>query len=212
MTKTEHSRTHTIMVSHLLISLKYSRNSKIQQLREASSSSHSLSSQEHVQVVVRHLMLNLSPSFSVTECTLPMQQDVHLSGVTHHLQHLTQLTSRDMVRLGPTHSSRITLSLVWVCSLLRRLSEQDLKQRLKKYLRQHPMMMLRQQLKNTSTHLCVVQLTEQLLRSSLQHLQMRTLTQLRKSLMTRICFPRSHSGYSVVTDGHTTSDSVVLTM
>ena len=57
---------------------------------EASSNSRCLSSQAHVQDVVRHLTQNLLHSYSVTECTSQTQQDVLLSGVTPHRPHHTQ--------------------------------------------------------------------------------------------------------------------------
>ena len=58
--------------------------------KDLSSNSHCLSSQELVPDVERLHTLNLSHSYSVTECTSLMQQDVLLSGVTHLRLHLTQ--------------------------------------------------------------------------------------------------------------------------
>ena len=52
----------------------------IQHLRDDSSTSHSLSSQAHVQDVLRHLTLDLLHSSSVSRCTSLTQQDVLLSG------------------------------------------------------------------------------------------------------------------------------------
>ena len=59
-------------------------------LRDHSSTSHSLSSQAHVQDVLRHLTLDLLHSSSVSRCTSLTQQDVLLSGVTRQLHHHTQ--------------------------------------------------------------------------------------------------------------------------
>ena len=53
---------------------------RMQHQREASSTSHFLSSPEVVQDVLRHLMQDLLHSSLVSRCTFQMQQDVLLSG------------------------------------------------------------------------------------------------------------------------------------
>ena len=73
-------------------------------LRVASSNSLYLSSQAHVLVVVKHLMLNLSHSSSVTECILQTQQVVHQSGAVQLLHHLTQQTHEGK---GPAWSNSL---------------------------------------------------------------------------------------------------------
>ena len=96
-------------------------SSKRTPLRAASSSSPSSSSPAHAQAAAKLRMQNSSPSSSATECISPMLPDAPPSGAAPLPPLRTPLTPRAMVLPGLTPSSRITQSMVMVCSSARRL-------------------------------------------------------------------------------------------
>ena len=63
------------------------------------------------------------------------------------------------------------------------------------------MLMLRQLSMSTMLHMKMAKLMQRLQINSLQHLKLVDATRLRKFLKKKNSFQRSHSGYSVVTDG-----------
>ena len=119
------SRQYLTTLSHLKISLKFTRSSCSLQFRAVSSNSRCLNSQALAQAAVKHRMQSLLHSFSVTECLSLTQQAVHQFGVRLLLQHLIQRIRRVTVLLGRTHSLKITQSLVTVCYWLRKQSVKD---------------------------------------------------------------------------------------
>ena len=145
------SRQYLTTLSHLKISLKFTRSSSSLQLRAVSSNSRCLNSQALAQAAVKHRMQSLLHSFSVTECLSLTQQAVHQFGVHLLLQHLIQRIRRVTVLLGRTHSLKITQSLVLVWLSVRRLSATDLSSMLRVFRRIQTALTSRQLARTIST-------------------------------------------------------------